>query len=404
MKLKHLRIGDYRHLKDLDFDFTYQSGEKKGQTLEKICFIGQSATGKTSILELIKIQVFKQWFDKNKKEQLDSSKDWYSNQFDKLKSTTLTLDRQKEQSKLFIFPSELLSESNYQNFTKSISTSEVKGKQLMINLANNENEIYLAKHSLENYPTIDLHELDFWPEINKELIEYRAKFTQKITELFGNDVSNEAVSLLNDWKTKNPSPLDELSQKCLNPIFKKFNLEVDTKDTSSLVVLKPINKEKGVPANALSTGTKQILMTALPIFALPTEENIIMIDEPERSLYPDIQIGLMDYYQGLAPKAQFIIATHSPFIAAAFEPDERFILYFDNKGDVKVRRGSSPLGDDPNDMLVNDFGLQSIINRAGEEVWKEYLELKGKMLFEKDETKKNNLLDQVEKLEEEYNF
>jgi hypothetical protein len=112
----------------------------------------------------------------------------------------------------------------------------------------------------------------------------------------------------------------------------------------------------------------------------------------------------MDYYQGLAPKAQFIIATHSPFIAAAFEPDERFILYFDNKGDVKVRRGSSPLGDDPNDMLVNDFGLQSIINRAGEEVWKEYLELKGKMLFEKDETKKNNLLDQVEKLEEEYNF
>jgi hypothetical protein len=145
-------------------------------------------------------------------------------------------------------------------------------------------------------------------------------------------------------------------------------------------------------------------MTALPIFALPTEENIIMIDEPERSLYPDIQIGLMDYYRDLAPKAQFIIATHSPFIAAAFEPDERFILYFDNKGDVQVRRGSSPIGDDPNDMLVNDFGLQSIINRAGEEVWKEYLELKGKMLFEKDETKKNHLLDQVEKLEEEYNF
>ncbi|HET7115121.1 MAG TPA: hypothetical protein VFI29_01440, partial [Hanamia sp.] len=55
MKLKSLHIDSYRHLQNINFDFTYPKGhEKFGQPLEKICIIGQSATGKTSILELIK--------------------------------------------------------------------------------------------------------------------------------------------------------------------------------------------------------------------------------------------------------------------------------------------------------------------------------------------------------------
>src|SRR3970040_728993 len=53
MKISKLHIDQFRHLENLDFDFTYQSGERKGQTLDKICFIGQSASGKTSLLELI---------------------------------------------------------------------------------------------------------------------------------------------------------------------------------------------------------------------------------------------------------------------------------------------------------------------------------------------------------------
>ncbi len=54
MKISKLHIDQFRHLENLDFDFTYQSGDRKGQPLNKICFIGQSATGKTSLLEIIK--------------------------------------------------------------------------------------------------------------------------------------------------------------------------------------------------------------------------------------------------------------------------------------------------------------------------------------------------------------
>ena len=54
MKLKKLKINSHHHLKDLEFDFTYPNGHPKaGQPLDKICFIGQSATGKTKILKQI---------------------------------------------------------------------------------------------------------------------------------------------------------------------------------------------------------------------------------------------------------------------------------------------------------------------------------------------------------------
>ncbi|PKP16885.1 MAG: hypothetical protein CVU07_05475, partial [Bacteroidetes bacterium HGW-Bacteroidetes-23] len=57
MKISKLHIDKFRHLQNLEFDFTYPEDfhitEKRGKPLDKICFIGQSATGKTGLLELI---------------------------------------------------------------------------------------------------------------------------------------------------------------------------------------------------------------------------------------------------------------------------------------------------------------------------------------------------------------
>ena len=127
------------------------------------------------------------------------------------------------------------------------------------------------------------------------------------------------------------------------------------------------------------------------------------MDKPERSLYPDMQMDLIEYYQSLAPDAQFIVATHSPFIAASFEPEERFILYFDKEGKVAVRRGSSPIGDDPNDMLKNDFGV-NYYNKHGEDAYRKYLSLKQAVTNEKNPEKKKELLLKTVKLGDAYNF
>ena len=170
-----------------------------------------------------------------------------------------------------------------------------------------------------------------------------------------------------------------------------------------LISIKSLTTNNSIPTSGFSTGTKQLLLTALPLYKLETKDSIILIDEPERSLYPDMQMELMEYYQNLAPDAQFIVATHSPFIAASFEPEERFILYFDEKGKVAVRRGTSPIGDDPNDILYNDFGID-FINKYGKKTHNEYLEKKRKLLFEENPIEKEKLLDEIESIGDKYNY
>ena len=54
MKITRLEIKDFNQFRDLDIDLTYPKGhEKEGLPLEKVCFIGQSGTGKTTLLKLI---------------------------------------------------------------------------------------------------------------------------------------------------------------------------------------------------------------------------------------------------------------------------------------------------------------------------------------------------------------
>ncbi|MBL0015713.1 MAG: hypothetical protein IPP17_04565 [Bacteroidetes bacterium] len=49
MKIHKIILKDYQQFKDLEIDLTYPVGhEKAGQPLDKVCFIGQSGTGKTT--------------------------------------------------------------------------------------------------------------------------------------------------------------------------------------------------------------------------------------------------------------------------------------------------------------------------------------------------------------------
>lgn len=178
---------------------------------------------------------------------------------------------------------------------------------------------------------------------------------------------------------------------------------MDLINTEYFIPIKSSINEEVIPASSLSTGTKSLLLSMFPIFELKTYDSIILIDEPERSLFPDMQIELMGHYQRLAPDAQFIVATHSLFIAAAFEPEERFILYFDEKGKVAVRRGESPIGDDPNDMLTNDFKV-SYYNEFGNKAYKDYLTLKQQVEQETNKEKKQELIVKMATLGDKYNF
>lgn len=419
MRLKKLNIDSFRHLENLKFDFIYPEDfhikEKRGKPLDKICIIGQSATGKTGILELIKSR-FEDITEYTFFEKINF-KNIYSDHKDYIEFQLI--DDYKD-----IYSIEL--ENNILNLIYNENNKE-KGLEILkkisldtlisieSNIVNDKNTDFFNKDSFDiisRFQNIELNHgfsytinENIWFEILEDVIDYRKKqldLSSKLTS--GGQIFDSTISeIINEFNSENPNPLVNYSDK-FNSILKKINLEFDSTNTNKIISFKHLLTKENIDISKASTGTKQLLFTYLPLLKLNTKDSIILIDEPERSLYPDIQMELMNFYQKIAPDAQFIIATHSPFVAAAFEPCERFILYFNEEGKVTVRGGISPIGDDPNDILKQDFGLEFLMNAQGLKAFEKFKNLKKELSEEDDESKKAILLNEILTLANAYKF
>ncbi|AWK03094.1 hypothetical protein HYN56_02205 [Flavobacterium crocinum] len=433
MKISKLHIDQFRHLENLDFDFTYPEDfhieEKRGKPLDKICFIGQSATGKTGLLELI-YEYSKNILDievvngnslfriksiirdkgevvfliKNEIFHLRNNEIYFKGRSYKDDNNTggsvTSLIPRKETNTPSYFKASLISDKNIEIFEKN--PIEIFEKYADLPSIKFENFV-----ESNDYTKLfdDNVRPEMWLLLLQEILEYRKKLNQKLSELVNKGLLSNTEKLTIEykkWQKENPNKLESFANK-FNPLLEKLNLEVDLVNTEYSIPILNKKTEETIPIQNTSTGTKGLLLTFLPLFKLDTKNSIILIDEPERSLYPDMQMELIDHYKNLAPEAQFIVATHSPFIAASFEPEERFILYFDNEGKVAVRRGISPIGDDPNDMLFNDFGV-NYYNDDVQEKFKEYLSLLDKVKSENNKELKKKYLLEASKLGNQYNF
>ena len=431
MKISKLNIVNHKHLENLDFDFTYPQDfhieEKRGKPLDKICFIGQSATGKTGLLELIYEKVIKIFYYEKSEEQtrldtIELEEDfnvnleflvneskliggreniYYGQSYvvsNKVNSSRIA--NKNDLRDIFYFKSNLISDKNIEIF--NINPLDIIQKY--------EIEFNTIQHKYnikQNYRLLfdDNVNPNIWIFILIDILNYRKNFTQKMSEMIRSGLAQNQDKFFKEfekWQKNNPNKLEDFAT-VFNPILEKLHLEVDLVDTQFAIPIRNKRTDEIIAIQDTSTGTKGLLLSMLPLFKLDTKDSIILIDEPERSLYPDLQMELMEHYQNLAPEAQFIVATHSPFIAASFEPEERFILSFDEKGKVVVNRGTSPIGDDPNDMLHNDFGID-YINKYGKKVYNEYLEKRRQLLFEDNEQIKKTLQTEIELIGDKYNF
>ncbi len=427
MRIKRLHINSHNHLHDLKFDFTYPKGHsKEGKPLEKICIIGQSATGKTSILELLLTQIKKL----NQLQVLENKYIWkdflpfdgeIEVDFGKYSCVWERDTITKGESKYGPMPASgggtvaklIQDKIRVIYLSADILSSDIINvfDQNPLNLINTlkDKKYSHIKSNLESYYNIfefnkELNE-ELWFSILYKVLTYRQKFTQMASELINKGSIGDIKRLNKEyekWAKVNENPLIQFANT-FNPILNKLNLEVDLINTEYPIPIKSLTNDEIVPISKLSTGTKGLLLSMFPLFEIETSQSLILIDEPERSLFPDIQVELISNYQKIAPNAQLIIATHSPFIASSFEPEERFVLYFDKEGTVQVKNGISPIGDDPNDILNNDFNVD-YYNEFGKNAYKEYLSLKQSINNEKDLNKKNLLLQSLVKLGDKYNF
>lgn len=112
-------------------------------------------------------------------------------------------------------------------------------------------------------------------------------------------------------------------QKLESTISNMFtgNKKVVFKDASIEIVGEGDAK---IELGRLSSGEQQLLRILIDV--LLAEENSFILDEPELSMYVDWQHNLIATMRQLSPKAQLILATHSPEIMADVKDENIFRL------------------------------------------------------------------------------
>jgi predicted ATP-dependent endonuclease of OLD family len=430
MKICKIYIKDFHQFQDFEMDWT---NPNTGEPLEKICLIGGNGTGKTKLLGLIRDFL-------NKKPTQDSyffckielskgndpiwavtSSDkgtWYfSNQIEKIGNWKNKMATSAaplgDWNKEFLVAAELI--EKYDTDLSIYVPAESSMESIFVDVpTTNVNQ---SLELFDNFPIC--HEVsnntitEFWKTLIyhlkkhdndfrnfQNLEENQSRTVREVREMFDKQYPKILESLADLW----------------NEILDKAGLEFDVAGASNPIQLtdnlKAYIKLKStgqqVPYNELSTGIRNFIFKVGHIYSLyfnrAITSGILLIDEPENSLFPDFLYDLVGIYERIIQHTQIIMATHSPIIAVQFEPYERFVLEFDNKGHIQARRGTVPAGDDPNDILSKDFGVRSLLGKKGIEKWERYIELKTLIRLTKDMDEKSKMLDEFMTIGNEYNF
>jgi len=446
MKIAKIIIPNFQQFKAFELDLTYPEGHAKaGQPLEKVCFIGRNGTGKSTLLRMIngtiKIPSLPLPFIMKvltNEEYIYVTKNLLGHR--PMSTTRYSAFREDIERDITVWPifikgnmfgnndiqqyaiadNQIIEELNLKNDGKSllIYSPAESGNNELLGLQNTPaatlNEALGLFNSFPMSHEVSVQHInDFWRTLIF-LIKKRESDLLAYQDLSENQ-EKTIKQVREEFNRQHPEILKEIAV-LWNKILETAGLEFDyqgakvpvqlTDNLQAYIKLKSTGQT--VPYNALSTGIRNFIFRLGHIYALyfnrRIESGFLLIDEPENSLFPDFLYDLMDIYQSIIHNTQFFVATHSPIIAAQFEPEERFILDFNDEGFVTARRGRTAEGDDPNDMLVQDFGVRSLLGPKGMEKWERFIELKILIKRTSDPAEKSRLLDEYLNIGNAYNF
>lgn len=100
----------------------------------------------------------------------------------------------------------------------------------------------------------------------------------------------------------------------------------------------------------------------LHMFSQVHQEFVVTIDEPENHLHPMMQRTLMRRLLKTFPKAQFIIATHSPFMVSSVSDSNVYVLRYVNTGTEEAETGDQVAVSESTRVISEKLDT---VNRAG---------------------------------------
>lgn len=406
MKISHLEIKNYKQFKDLSLDLTYPKGhEKEGQPLDKICIIGQSGTGKTNLLDIIKKSVIdfsnnqasykpfsefvgqstddkyitntfftksnievKSLFTKDKSQidfikndDLELFSEFEKNYFVSVDKSSNILNKENNEVVMMSESDKVIYEEYINHRAKIIKDGAKYGLEYfeeelgkidkkILNIKQKYNSIENSLKQLKSKNFIDRYIVNIndgneniWEIMKSKIDEYSILESQYNTFLVNKTLEDKDYStddLRKDsikWKEENENLLEKISL-VLNDILKYFNLELTKIDENQKnyngLIFKDLSNGNVIDYENLSTGTKNLISTFIPLKTYSPKDSILLIDEPENSFYPNIQRLLTDLYMEAGENNQVIFATHSPIIASSFEPWEVVELKFDKNNQI----------------------------------------------------------------------
>ncbi|EFX60488.1 hypothetical protein DAPPUDRAFT_343128, partial [Daphnia pulex] len=316
MKVKSLSIKDFNQFKDFELDLTYPAGHPKaGLPLDKVCIIGQSGTGKTSLLVFIKMAL-----DFLEKQDnlitLHSPLPLTRLITGQPEKTILTINNTLiKEDRIAISNQPGTRLSNLQRITHNFLQKAIFGyiyypAYLIDSYKESDKQEILSANESEGFMAVDLSLYDapkYWNRILEKIQKYQEVEIQKrieLSEILQNpnislEELNQARQKFGKWFTENFNPLEDLANNFLDDILRKFNLRTrkklsfNGKEDLGNIKIETLQGIE-VPLNAWSTGTKHLIFSILPLYGIKPEKKLLLFDEPERSLYPDIQTEIID--------------------------------------------------------------------------------------------------------------
>lgn len=432
MKITGLRIAHHNQFRDTRIDLR----DADGQPLRKVCFIGPNGTGKTTILRLLQGFLNHGGNSGRSLPGISSFVEFTCEDGDfvvvpRLHALPATVKERPEWAQ-FLEPEPVL----HQQLPNDVVSLQAHSLQ-PLRQSDNNLVIFASNEGApfrDNLPQSSLNNASAY---FKKSIPLSHVVTSETLHEFWTFLIYLVARRKEDWLAALETPeyaqlsvveararFDEHNPEILTELAWQWNLilepaglffdtanakvPVQLSDNLSAFVFSKVTK-RHVPYGALSSGIKKLLFRLGHIYALyfnrTIDSGFLLFDEPELSLFPDILNGLIDrYVEVTSESTQIFVATHSPVIAAQFRPEERVILRIDDHGYVTATRGVAPEGDDPNDLLTQDFQVRNLLGRAGRVAWERCRQLRDQVLAETDPETKLQLLAELDDIVGRYNF
>jgi predicted ATPase len=398
-RISRIYFGDFQQFRDLELDFRGPDGTASN----RICFIGRNGTGKSTLLnQLSRVVLHGGGGNLPTSVKVDLQRDG-----DTVQLTRDFMQPVNADVHAFWVPEYVRNSAMTLDFAPSTSLQNAItwGQKRQSGRSNPRHRSRENIHP-DNASEVWHHLLFRTFERAKAREDFERqndnldKTKRELIEAFDSTHPDVLAGLVALWsRLLRPAGLEVDEDSLTAPVSLTENLEMRIRVRSS---------REQIRYRELSTGIRNFLFQVghlwLLYFDRDVENGFVFIDEPENSLFPDFLFELMALLDEiLGENTQLFVATHSPLVAAQFEPWQRILLDWNDDGTVSARKGTAPKGDDPNDVLTRDFELTEVMGPAGREAYRRYLTLR-KQLRRAKESEKPALLEEAAEIGQAYGF